>query len=115
MSREYCLGDCSWLPQNQWWNLPPQHSLIISWNTLFSHVGHNQAYILWTWLAAPSFALPLSYLFNLSIQDSIVTSQWKTSSITPVPNVVKPESCQEYQPISVTPILSSLIEKEIVT
>jgi len=61
-------------------------------------------------MTAPSVALPLSYLFNLPIQESVVPSQWKTSSITPV----KLQSCQEYRPISNTPILSRLMEKEIV-
>jgi len=65
-------------------------------------------------MAAPPFALPLSYLFILSVHDSIVPSQRKTGSITPVRKVVKPQSCQEYRPISVTPISSRLMEKAIV-
>ena len=66
-------------------------------------------------LAAPSIALPLSYLFNLSLQQSTVPLQWKVSSITPVPKVPLPQSLQEYRPISVTPILSRIMEKQIIT
>ena len=60
--------------------------------------------------AAPSIFQPLTYLFNLSISQSKVPSQWKISSITPVPKVRKPQSCQDYHPIS----LSRAFEKGIV-
>jgi len=36
-------------------------------------------------LSAPSFSLLLRHLFNLSLQQSIVSTQWKSSIITPVP------------------------------
>ena len=36
-------------------------------------------------LAAPGFAQPLTYLFNLTLQQSLVTHQWKSSPITPSP------------------------------
>jgi len=65
-------------------------------------------------MVAASFASFLSHLFNLLLQDSIVPSQWKTSSITPVTKVVKPQSCQEYRPSSVTPMLSRLMENKMV-
>jgi len=65
-------------------------------------------------MSAPSFALPLSHLFNLSLWQSEVPSQWKASCITPVPKVVKPKTCADYRPISITPILSRVMEKEIV-
>jgi len=37
-------------------------------------------------LGAPSLLLPLSHLCSLSLQQSIVSTQWKSSVITPVPN-----------------------------
>ena len=64
--------------------------------------------------AAPFFSQPLTYLFNLSISQSKVPSQWKISSITPVPKVSKPQSCQDYRPISITSVLSRAFEKGIV-
>jgi len=65
-------------------------------------------------LAAPSFAQPVAHLFGLSLQQSVVPSQWKISCITPVPKTSQPQSCQQYRPISVTPILSRLMEKIVV-
>lgn len=65
-------------------------------------------------LAAPAFAQPLTYLFNLSLQQSLVPHQWKSSCITPLPKVNSPVACQDYRPISVTPILSRLMEKSLV-
>jgi len=65
-------------------------------------------------MAAPSFSLPLSHLFNLSLKQSTVPTQWKTSIITPVPKVNPPLTCSDYRPISITPILARLMEKSIV-
>ena len=65
-------------------------------------------------MAASSFSLPLCHLFNFSLKQSIVPTQWKTSNITPVPNVHPPVTCSEYRPISITPILAKLMEKSIV-
>ena len=40
--------------------------------------------------------------------------RWKCSTITPVAKVAKPAVCADYRPISVTPIMSRLLEKVIV-
>ena len=61
-------------------------------------------------LAAPAFAQPLTHLFK----HSLVPHQWKSSCITPLPRVNSPVTCQDYRPISVTPILSKLMEKSLV-
>jgi len=65
-------------------------------------------------LAAPVFAQPLTHLFNLSLEQSVVPSQWKLSCITPIAKVSKPRSCSDYRPISVTPIISRIMEKFLV-
>ena len=65
------------------------------------------------WLA-PSISLPVAHLFNLSVSKSQVPIQWKSSIITPVPKVAKPKSCSDFRPISVTPILSRLLEKILI-
>ena len=65
-------------------------------------------------LGAPSLSLPFSHLFNLSLQQAIVPTQWKSSIITPVPKVDPPLTCSDYRPISITPILARLMEKSIV-
>ena len=65
-------------------------------------------------LAAASISASLQYLFNQCLRQSFVPKYWKTARITPVPKVSKPAACQDYCPISVTPILSRLFEKVIV-
>lgn len=62
-------------------------------------------------VAAPFISAPLAYLFNVSISCSVVPIQWKVSVITPVPKVNQPTTHAEYRPISITPILSRLLEK----
>ena len=64
-------------------------------------------------LAAASISAPLQYIFNQCLRQSFVPKQWKTALITPVPNASKPVACQDYRPISVTPISSKLFEKAI--
>ena len=63
---------------------------------------------------APFLAKPLSQIYNLSINKSFIPEQWKCSTITPVAKVARPTVCAEYRPISVTPIMSRLLEKVIV-
>ena len=65
-------------------------------------------------LAAPAICSPVAHLFNLSISFSVIPKHWKTSIITPRPKVKPPLSCSDFRPISVTPILSRLLEKVIV-
>ena len=65
-------------------------------------------------IAAPSICSPVTHLFNLSIQTSIVPSQWKTSVITPVSKTKQPTCCSDFRPISITPILSRLLERIVV-
>ncbi|MFZ2537584.1 MAG: reverse transcriptase family protein [Oscillospiraceae bacterium] len=65
-------------------------------------------------IAAGILAKPISILFNLSLSWSEVPRQWKTSVITPVAKVRRPETCSDYRPISVTPILSRVLEKLVV-
>ena len=54
-------------------------------------------------------------LYNLSLSWSVVPLQWKSSVITPAPKVLRPTGCSDYRPISVTPIVSRLLEKSMVT
>ena len=62
----------------------------------------------------PFLAKPLSQIYNLSINKSSIPEQCKCSSITPVAKVAKPAICADYRPISITPIMSRLLEKVIV-
>ena len=63
---------------------------------------------------APFFVAPLWQLFNQSLVTGIVPSQWNTAIITPVAKVPRPTKPSDYRPISVTPVLSRLLEKLIV-
>jgi len=65
-------------------------------------------------LAAPILAAPLAELFNQSLAEGIVPRQWKTWVITPIPKVSKPVNPSDFRPISVTPILSRVLERFIV-
>jgi len=65
-------------------------------------------------IAAPLVSRPLTTLFNLSLSWSVVPKQWKTSVITPVAKIPRPATCSDFRPISVTPILSRLLEKMVV-
>jgi hypothetical protein len=65
-------------------------------------------------LSAPILALPLSILYNISLTRSEVPKQWMSSIITPVQKITNPKTCADFRPISVTPILSRLMEKIVV-
>ena len=65
-------------------------------------------------LCAPSFSLPIAKLFTLSLSSSTVPTQWKHACITPLPKVPQPSTCSDYRPISITPVLSRLLEKLVV-
>jgi len=56
----------------------------------------------------------MAQLFNQSIAEGVVPTQWKTAFITPVPKVPKPSLTSNYRPISITPILSLILERCIV-
>ena len=63
---------------------------------------------------APFFCRPLTRLFNLSIATSIVPNQWKAAYTRPVPKVTTAESHTYFRPISITPVLSRMMEKTVV-
>ena len=65
-------------------------------------------------LSAPWIASPISHIFNMSYSFSVVPVQWKLSCITPVPKTNQPVDCVDFRPISVTPVLSRVLERLIV-
>lgn len=66
-------------------------------------------------IGAPFFAAPISAIMNLSLSSSIVPKQWKAASILPIPKIPTPLSPSDYRPISITPVLSRLLERVVVT
>jgi len=65
-------------------------------------------------IAAIFFTSPLTHLLNLSIQCSHVPRQWKAALICPIPKIVPPTLPEHFRPISVTPVLPRIMEKEVV-
>ena len=56
-----------------------------------------------------------SRFLNMSMTFSVVPKQWKASFISPVPQILKPLTPPaDYRPISITPILSRVMERIIV-
>ena len=64
-------------------------------------------------LGAPAFAAPIAELFNQSLNTSTVPQQWKTAIITPITKVTHPSQPSHYRPISITPVLSRVMERRI--
>src|SRR5664279_2190384 len=65
-------------------------------------------------ISAPFLAAPLSDMFNLSLASSIVPRQWKAASILPIPKSSTPLQLADYRPISITPVLSRVLERIVV-
>jgi len=66
-------------------------------------------------LAAPVLARPLTSLFNLSLSTGCVPQQWKRSIILPLAKVPSPLLPSDFRPISITPVLSRVLERIIVS
>ena len=66
-------------------------------------------------LGAPVFCRPIARLFNLSLSTSTVPQQWKQASIRPLPKVAAPKQHADFRPISITPVLTRVMERTIVT
>ena len=65
-------------------------------------------------LASPCIAAPLRYLFSLSLSSSTVLTQWKSVNITPVPKISQPITSSDFRPVSISSILSRIMEKLLV-
>jgi hypothetical protein len=56
----------------------------------------------------------VAHIFNCSLSTGILPVQWLSAVVTPVPKNTNPLSLSDFRPISVTPILSRVVEKLIV-
>ena len=65
-------------------------------------------------LVAPFLYKALAHLYNLSISEGTVPTQWKSAVITPVPKIKNHTYARDFRPISVTSILSRKLERHIV-
>lgn len=65
-------------------------------------------------IGAPIFSKPLARLFNLSLATSTVPQQWKNAVIKPIPKTSNPQQPSDFRPISITPVLTRIMERTIV-
>ena len=65
-------------------------------------------------VAAPIFCKMIAYLFNMSLATSTVPKQWKEARICPLPKVPTPKEHADYRPISITAVLSRMMERTVV-
>ena len=65
-------------------------------------------------LGAPVFAKRVTSLFNTSLQEGVVPGQWRRAYIHPIAKTSAPVAPVDYRPISITPVLSRILEKLVV-
>src|SRR5688572_20139201 len=65
-------------------------------------------------LTAPFFSLPLSHLINLSFLSHFIPPQWKVAIIRPKAKTNSPSQNADFRLISILPVLSRVVEKQIV-
>ena len=65
-------------------------------------------------LGAPFFSKQITKLLNSSLMESWVPSQWKRAYIRPIQKVKTPIGPSDFRPISITLVLSRLLEKMVV-
>ena len=53
-------------------------------------------------------------LFNLFLANSYVPHQWKRASILPIPKISAPKLHTDFRPISITPVLTRVMERTVV-
>jgi len=58
---------------------------------------------------------PVAHLFNLSVFTSTVPQQWKQAMIRPIPKVNTPTQHADFRPISITPVLTRIMERTVVS
>ena len=66
-------------------------------------------------LAASVLVHPLCRLMNLSISTGCFPSTWKTAQVTPLFKSGSREDTSNYRPISVSPVLSKILERHVAT
>lgn len=56
----------------------------------------------------------ITHIINLSLTTGKPPALWKKATITPVPKITNPKELSDFRPISVTPLLSRIVERIIV-
>ena len=55
-------------------------------------------------------SIPLANVFNISLKEGIVPSEWKEANVTPLFKKGSRSKTQNYRPVSLTSVLCKLIE-----
>ena len=63
--------------------------------------------------SATAISSSITNICNLSIQTSMSPCQWKIAKVTPLFKSGNKEECNNYPPISVLPLLSTILEKHV--
>ena len=64
---------------------------------------------------AASLSIPIAHIVNLSLESSIVPTDWKIAVIRPIFKSGSPSSPDNYRPISILPVLSKILERAVHT
>lgn len=64
--------------------------------------------------ARESLCFIITHILNLSIQNSIIPTQWKKDNITPIAKVDHPQSVGDYWLIALTSTLCKSLERIVV-
>ena len=98
-----------------------QQSHITEWQVfkILDHLHHTATGLdqIPAWflrLGAPVFSAPIAHLFNQSLHSSTVPRQWKEACISPIPKIHNPTNVTDYRPISITSVLSRILERHVV-
>jgi hypothetical protein len=100
---------------------PSQFQYISSWRVfqILDHLhptatGLDQLPAWFLRIGAPLFCEPITRLFNLSLSTSTVPLQWKQAFIRPIAKVSTPSQPTDFRPISITPVLTRIMERTVV-
>ena len=52
-----------------------------------------------------------TYLYNLIIDSGIFPDDWKVATVTPIPKISTPKSCNDLRPISLLPLPGKIMEQ----
>ena len=63
--------------------------------------------------AANEIAPPLTYIINLSLTTSTISTDWKKAKVSPIFKSGSTTELENYRPISVLPIVSKIMKREI--
>lgn len=74
------------------------------------HDGFNIKLIL---MCCPTILPFLTHIINVCLKESVFPDSWKEALVKPVPKINNPEEFKDLRPISILPVLSKVLEREV--